>query len=1027
MILTALPVIPPELRPMVQLDGGRFATSDLNDLYRRVVNRNNRLKHLMKLQAPEVIIRNEKRMLQEAVDSLIDNSRRGKAISLRGRRQLKSLSDMLKGKQGRFRRNLLGKRVDYSGRSVIVVGPELKLHQCGLPRRMALELFRPFVMQKLVEYNYAINVKGAKRLVEREVPEVWEVLEEVIKTRPVLLNRAPTLHRLGIQAFEPVLVEGNAIQIHPLVCFAFNADFDGDQMAVHVPLSAAAVKEARELMLSSKNLLLPANGEPGVGPSKDMVLGCYWLTMEGDGLPGEGKVFSDYDEVSLAYSLGKVHLHARVKFYTEPGPRRRKRLIDTTVGRVLFNAILPPELRFRNEVMDKGALKKLVAEGYQRLGMDGTAELVDRIKDIGFRYATQSGVTIAIDDLAVPSEKASIIEQVTDRVAEVERQYRRGLITENEQYLKTVELWTEATEEVTSAVSRRLDPRGNIGVMSTSGAVKGGLQPIRQLAGMRGLMADPSGRIIPLPIRSNFREGLSTLEYFISTHGGRKGLADTALRTADAGYLTRRLVDVAQDVIINAEDCGTRDGIWADAQSAQSAGLTFQDRILGRLAASAIVHPKSGEILVEQDQMIDEQRLDAIIKAGIQRVRVRSPLTCQLRHGICARCYGRDLGRGEMVKVGEAVGIIAAQSIGEPGTQLTLRTFHTGGVAGGDITQGLPRVQELFEARIPKGEALIAEIAGTVHIERNGDERTLRIVSVEKRTREHTVPGNWGIKVEDEDQVQPGTLLAKRGEDQLVADVAGVVSVDGHNITIRWEDRNEAVYEVSAAARLRVTDGQKVQAGDQLTEGAKNPHEILRIMGPDEVYRYLVDEVQKVYRSQGVNINDKYIEIIVRQMMRRVRVRSAGDTPLLPGEVIDRLDFEELNAQVAADGGTPATATPILLGITKAALSTDSFLSAASFQHTISVLANAAIEGRRDNLHGLKESVIIGKLIPAGTGFDRSRWDGGNGETQPPSAGPQLGARRTPLDVASLFGALPAGVGDEEEAEPAEETATIEE
>ena len=1029
MILTALPVIPPDLRPMVQLDGGRFATSDLNDLYRRVVNRNNRLKHLIKLQAPEVIIRNEKRMLQEAVDSLIDNSRRGKAISLRGRRQLKSLSDMLKGKQGRFRRNLLGKRVDYSGRSVIVVGPELKLHQCGLPKRMALELFRPFVMQKLVEYNYAINVKGAKRLVEREVPEVWEVLEEVIKTRPVLLNRAPTLHRLGIQAFEPVLVEGNAIQIHPLVCFAFNADFDGDQMAVHVPLSAAAVKEARELMLSSKNLLLPANGEPGVGPSKDMVLGCYWLTMEGDGLPGEGKVFSDYDEVALAYELGKVHLHAKIKFYTEPGPRRRKRLIDTTVGRVLFNAILPPELRFRNEVMDKGALKKLVAEGYQRLGMEGTAELVDKIKDVGFRYATQSGVTIAIDDLVVPDEKAAIIEQVSERVAEVERQYRRGLITENEQYLKTVELWTEATEEVTAAVSRHLDPRGNIGVMSTSGAVKGGLQPIRQLAGMRGLMADPSGRIIPLPIRSNFREGLSTLEYFISTHGGRKGLADTALRTADAGYLTRRLVDVAQDVIVNAEECGTKDGIWIDAQSAEAAGLGFQERILGRLAAESIVHPKTGEVLVERDQMIDEDRLEAVMSAGIRRVRVRSPLTCQLRYGICAKCYGRDLGRGEMVKVGEAVGIIAAQSIGEPGTQLTLRTFHTGGVAGGDITQGLPRVQELFEARIPKGEALIAEIGGTVHIERNGDERTLRIVSVEKRTREYTVPGNWGIKIEDGEQVQPGTVLAKRGEEQLLADVAGVATVDGHTITIHWEDRNEAVYEVPAAARLRVTEGQQVQAGDQLTEGAKNPHEILRIMGPEAVYRYLVDEVQKVYRSQGVNINDKYIEIIVRQMMRRVRVRTIGDTPLLPGEIVDRLDFEELNNRIAADGGTPATATPILLGITKAALSTDSFLAAASFQHTISVLANAAIEGRRDNLHGLKESVIIGKLIPAGTGFDPSRFAGGNGENKPPSAGPEFGARRAPLDVASLFGALPPGVGDEEEeeSEPAEETATIEE
>ena len=1028
MILTALPVIPPELRPMVQLDGGRFATSDLNDLYRRVVNRNNRLKHLLKLQAPEVIIRNEKRMLQEAVDSLIDNSRRGKAISLRGRRQLKSLSDMLKGKQGRFRRNLLGKRVDYSGRSVIVVGPDLKLHQCGLPKRMALELFRPFVMHKLVEYNYAINVKGAKRLVEREVPEVWEVLEEVIKTRPVLLNRAPTLHRLGIQAFEPVLVEGNAIQIHPLVCFAFNADFDGDQMAVHVPLSQAAVREARELMLASKNLLLPANGEPGVGPSKDMVLGCYWMTMERDGVKGEGKIFSDYDEVALAYSLGKVHLHAKIKFYTEPEPNRRKRLIDTTVGRVLFNEILPPVLRFRNEVMDKGALKKLVAQGYQKLGMEGTAELVDKVKEIGFRYATQSGVTIAIDDLSVPAQKATILDEVTERVSEVERQYRRGLITENEQYLKTVELWTEATEEVTAAVARHLDPQGPIGVMSSSGAVKGGLQPIRQLAGMRGLMADPSGRIIALPIRSNFREGLTTLEYFISTHGARKGLADTALRTADAGYLTRRLVDVAQDVIVNAEDCGTKDGVWIDARSSQMAGESFAERILGRLAATAVVHPKTGEILVEQDQMLDEEKVDAILAANVERIRVRSPMTCQLRYGICAKCYGRDLARGDLVHIGEAVGIIAAQSIGEPGTQLTLRTFHTGGVAGGgDITQGLPRVQEIFEARIPKGEATIAEIAGVVHIERDGEERTLRIVSTEERHREYTVPGNWGIKVEDGDRVQPGHLLAKRGEEELLADVGGLVSVQDHTITIRWEERNEVSYEIPAAARLRVTEGQQVQAGDQLTEGAKNPHEILRIMGPDEVYRYLVEEVQKVYRSQGVTINDKHIEIIIRQMMRRVRVRNPGDTPLLPGEVIDRLDFEELNSRIVADGGTPATATPILLGITKAALSTDSFLSAASFQHTISVLANAAIEGRRDNLYGLKESVIIGKLIPAGTGFDQAR-RGGNGEAQPPPSGPtQFGERRSIIDMASLFGALPADTGDEEESEPAEEAATVEE
>ncbi len=1029
MILTALPVIPPELRPMVQLDGGRFATSDLNDLYRRVVNRNNRLKHLMKLQAPEVIIRNEKRMLQEAVDSLIDNSRRGKAISLRGRRQLKSLSDMLKGKQGRFRRNLLGKRVDYSGRSVIVVGPQLKLHQCGLPKRMALELFRPFVMHKLVEGNFAINVKGAKRLVERETSDVWQVLEEVIKTRPVLLNRAPTLHRLGIQAFEPVLVEGNAIQIHPLVCFAFNADFDGDQMAVHVPLSQRAVREARELMLASKNLLLPANGEPSVGPSKDMVLGCYWLTMARDGMPGEGKVFADYDEVALAYSLGKVHLHARCKFFVEPGPGRKKQLIDTTVGRVLFNQILPEPLRFRNELMDKGGLKKLVAEGYQRLGMEGTADLVDKIKEIGFRYATQSGVTIAIDDLSVPVEKATILDDINRRVDEVERQYRRGLITENEQYLKTVELWTEATEEITAAVAHHLDAHGPIGVMANSGATKGGLQPIRQLAGMRGLMADPSGRIIALPIRSNFREGLTTLEYFISTHGARKGLADTALRTADAGYLTRRLVDVAQDVIVNADDCGTRDGVWIDAASSQSAGETFAERVLGRLAASQVVHPLTGEVLIERDQMITEERMEALQEAGITKLRVRSPMTCQMRYGICAKCYGRDLARGELVRIGEAVGTIAAQSIGEPGTQLTLRTFHTGGVAGGgDITQGLPRVQEIFEARIPKGEAIIAEISGLAHLERDGEQRTLHVVSTETHSREYQVPGNWGIKVEDGDHVQVGDLLAKRGEDEILAEVGGLVSLQDHTVTIRYDERDERTYEIPVAARLRVSEGQQVQAGDQITEGAKNPHEILRIMGPDDVYRYLVEEVQKVYRSQGVTINDKHIEIIIRQMMRRIRIRASGDSPVLPGEVIDRLDFEEMNNRIIAEGGQPATATPILLGITKAALSTDSFLSAASFQHTISVLANAAIEGRRDELHGLKEAVIIGKLIPAGTGFDHAQGNGGNGEGTPPSAGPgRFGERRSPLDMRSLFSALPADVDDEEESEASEETATVEE
>jgi len=974
MILTMLPVIPPDLRPMVQLDGGRFATSDLNDLYRRVVNRNNRLRHLIRLQAPEVIIRNEKRMLQEAVDSLIDNSRRGKAISLRGRRQLKSLSDMLKGKHGRFRRNLLGKRVDYSGRSVIVVGPDLKLHQCGLPRGMALELFRPFVMHQLVENNYAINVKGAKRLIEREDPHVWEVLEDVIKTRPVLLNRAPTLHRLGIQAFEPVLVEGSAIQLHPLACFAFNADFDGDQMAVHVPLSQAAVKEARELMLSSRNLLMPSNGTPVVSPSKDMVLGCYYLTMEEDGCKGEGKVFSDYDEVELAYQLGKLDLHAKIKFYASPGPRRKKRLIDTTVGRVLLNSALPKPMRFVNTLMDKAGLKELVAAGYRAVGSEGTADLADKIKAIGFQYATTSGVTIAIHDLQVPQMKQEIIQEATDRVNQVERQYRRGLITDNERYVKTVELWTEATDRITQVVEQELDPNGPIGVMANSGATKGGLQPIRQLAGMRGLMADPSGRIIALPIRSNFREGLTSLEYFISTHGGRKGLADTALRTADAGYLTRRLVDVAQELIVNEEDCGTRAGIWIKRDQSKAIGESLGERILGRFAAVKIVNKKTGEVIVDAGEMIEESHVVAIDRpgAGVDEVCVRSPMTCQLLHGICTKCYGRDLARGEPVNIGEAVGIIAAQSIGEPGTQLTLRTFHTGGVAGAsDITQGLPRVQELFEARVPKGEAIVADISGRVEMMREGAVRIIRLVSVEVEFADYAVPGNYSVKVEDDDYVEAGDLLAKRGEREVRSEVAGNVVIDRENrqIRVRYEVREEEEYEVPAAARIRVQNGAVVEAGTQLTEGAKNPHAILRILGTEETQRYLVEEIQKVYRSQGVNVNDKHIETIVRQMLRRVKITDVGDTPLLLGDMADRLEFEEVNTQTIEEGGEPATAEPVLMGITKAALSTDSFLSAASFQHTISILANAAIEGKRDDLHGLKESVIIGKLIPAGTGF----------------------------------------------------------
>ncbi|NLD72530.1 MAG: DNA-directed RNA polymerase subunit beta', partial [Chloroflexi bacterium] len=846
-----------------------------------------------------------------------------------------------------------------------------KLHQCGLPKKMALELFRPFVMQKLVEYNYAINVKGAKREIEREDPKVWEVLEEVIKTRPVLLNRAPTLHRLGIQAFEPMLVEGNAIHIHPLVCSAFNADFDGDQMAVHVPLSEAAVQEARELMLSSRNLLRPANGEPEVSPAKDMVLGCYYLTIDHPGMKGEGKVFSSFDEVEMAYSLGKVHIHAKIKLLWKPSDDAEPELIDTSVGRVLFNAALPAELRFVNRELDKGGLKELVAEGYSKLGLEGTAELVDAIKDLGFRYAMQSGTTIAIDDIQVPADKARILAEVNDQVAEVDRQYRRGLITDNERYVKRVELWTGATEDVTDAVAKDLDSYGPLGIMVHSGSTKGGMQPIRQLAGMRGLMADPGGHIIDLPIQSNFREGLTSLEYFISTHGARKGLADTALRTADAGYLTRRLVDVSQDVIIQEEDCGTTQGIAVRASDARKRGESFADIIVGRYPAAPIVDGKTGEVLCDTDTMIDEEIANAVVEAGVSVVVVRSPLSCTLPFGLCVRCYGRDLGRGTEVHLGEAVGIVAAQSIGEPGTQLTLRTFHTGGVAGaGDITQGLPRVQELFEARIPKGEAILADIGGQVQITAQGDQRWVHVVASEAKRVSHPLLDGYAVEVEDGEEVAEGQLLASvaEGED-LLATVAGRVSLEDGDIVVIHEEHQDREYEIPVTARLRVGEGQRINAGDMITEGAKNPHQVMSIQGVEAVREYLVNEIQEVYRSQGVIINDKHIEVIVRQMLRRVRIVSSGDSELLPGQLIDRLELERLNEQLIADGGEPATAEPVLLGITKAALNTDSFLSAASFQHTISVLANAAIEGKVDDLRGLKESVIIGKLIPAGTGF----------------------------------------------------------
>ena len=977
MILTVLPVIPPDLRPMVQLDGGRFATSDLNDLYRRVINRNNRLKRLLDLGAPDVIVRNEKRMLQEAVDSLIDNSRRGKALSRRGHRELKSLSDMLKGKKGRFRRNLLGKRVDYSGRSVIVIGPKLKMHQCGLPKTMALELYRPFVIAKLVEYNYASNVKSARRIIERERPEVWEVLEEVIKDRPVLLNRAPTLHRLGIQAFEPLLVEGKAIHLHPLVCAAFNADFDGDQMAVHVPLSQRAVQEARELMLSSHNLLKPADGEPIVGPSKDMVLGCYYLTMERSGRKGEGMAFANMDEVIFAYDLKKVDIHARISLWswTQDPADSVGAPIETTVGRVLFNDILPEMMRFVNDVQDKGTLKTLIAQCYRQAGQEITADVADKIKDVGFKYAMRSGSSIAVSDLVVPEAKGEILAQISNQVSEVTRQYRRGLLTEDEQYTRTIELWTEAKDKVTDAVHDAMDPEGPIFVMASSGSTKGGFGPIAQLAGMRGLMADPSGRIIELPILSSFREGLTALEYFISTHGSRKGLADTALRTADAGYLTRRLVDVAQDMVINEDDCGTRGGLWIRvSDNAFDPNLPqLGERILSRILAGTLIDPQSGDVVLERGALLDEEAVAKVLAAGFDQVFVRSPLTCQLEHGVCRKCYGRDLGRGVMVKLGTAVGIMAAQSIGEPGTQLTLRTFHTGGIAhGGDITHGLPRVEELLEARKhPKGEALISDIAGRVEVHRSEQGvRTVKIVNSRLVRDEYPIKRGWKVVLEEEQEtVEDGQVIAMRGERELCAKHGGRVVNEGEAIVVVYDELEEYEYEIPSSVRLLVNENQVIEAGAQLTEGSKNPHTILDVLGREATQLYLLQEVQKVYRSQGVHIHDKHFEVIIAKMLSRVFVVQSGDTTLLPGDLIERHIFTKINADAVQEGGQPASARPVLLGITKAALNTESFLAAASFQHTIKVLAGAAIEGKSDRLLGLKENVIIGKLIPAGTGF----------------------------------------------------------
>ncbi len=928
MIMHVVPVIPPELRPMVQLDGGRFATSDLNDLYRRVINRNNRLKRLLELGAPEIIVRNEKRMLQESVDALIDNGRRGRPVTGAGNRPLKSLSDMLKGKQGRFRQNLLGKRVDYSGRSVIVVGPELKIYQCGVPKEMAVELFKPFVMKELVGRGIAHNIKNAKRMVERLHPEVWGILEDVIKDHPVMLNRAPTLHRLGIQAFEPVLVEGRAIKLHPLVCTAFNADFDGDQMAIHLPLSPEAQAEARYLMLSTNNLLKPQDGKPVTVPTQDMILGAYYLTMETEGEPGEGNYFCSPEEAVIAHENHDLGMHAsiyvKMRKVDENGVEKFGK-VKTTVGRIIYNKGIPqdlgfvdrtnPETEFEPEinfVVTKKNLGKIIANSINVHGLSETAELLDYIKSTGYKYSTVGAITVSVSDVKVPEEKKTIIEEAYKQVDNITKQYKRGLITNDERYNAVIKIWSKATDDVKIAMKNNFEKLNPVYMMSESGA-RGNLDQLKQIAGMRGLMASTTGKTVEIPITSCFREGLSPIEYFIAAHGARKGLSDTALRTADSGYLTRRLVDVSQNIIVREEDCGTKDGLEVSTiKDGNQVVEKLEERLVGRYSLNDIVNPKTNELIVDTNTMINDKIAAEIVAAGIEKVTVRSVIGCRTKHGVCAKCYGMGLATRQEVSIGEAVGIIAAQSIGEPGTQLTMRTIHSGGVAGvADITQGLPRVEELFEARKPKGLAIISEIDGTVRIKE------------EKNKKEVVIKGEHEAKE----------------------------------------------YVIPFGSKLRVREGDEVLAGDPITEGSINPGEILAIKGPTGVFEYLTTEVQKVYRNQGVDINDKHIELIARQMLKKVRVEDNGDTNMFSGSLVDMYDFEDENNRVIAEGKTPATGKRVLLGITKASLATESFLSAASFQETTKVLTEAAIKGKTDELIGLKENVIIGKLIPAGTGM----------------------------------------------------------
>jgi DNA-directed RNA polymerase subunit beta' len=965
MIMTVLPVIPPDLRPMVQLDGGRFAASDLNDLYRRVINRNNRLKRLIELGAPEVICRNEKRMLQEAVDALIDNNaRRERAVSQTGgsRRKLKSLSDMLKGKQGRFRQNLLGKRVDYSGRSVIVVGPDLKLHQCGIPKRMALELFKPFVIGRLIAEGYAHNVKAASRLIERARNEVWDMLEEVIKDKYVLLNRAPTLHRLGIQAFQPVLIEGKAIQIHPLVCHAFNADFDGDQMAVHVPLSIIAQHEAREIMLSSKNLLKPSAGEPVINPTQDIVLGCYYISQMEEGAKGEGRAFASPEESSIAYQMRTVSLRARVKV------KIGSEVFETTPGRVMFNQILPAGMAFVNDVLDYKRLKAVAAECFERFGVEATAKLVDDIKTIGFRYSTVSGISIGVDDIHIPTRKKEIIVEAEARVDEINNQYQAGLITDHERYLLTVDLWTKVKAEIQKELEAQFDRGSSVWAMMDSGA-RGNIDQIGQLAGMKGMVSSPTGRKIELAIKSNYKEGLSALEYFISTHGARKGLTDTALRTSESGYLTRRLVDVAQDVVVIEENCGDTVGTTLSLVDSREMGENFQARIRGRFALARVLHPETGEVLVKKDQLISDQMAEKIEELQVPEVRIRSIVRCRSRWGACQKCYGVDLATGKLVKVGEAVGVMAAQSIGEPGTQLTMKTFHTGGIVGVDITQGLPRVEELFEARAPKGEATISELDGTVEISGGGAKRVITVMPEKMEELLHELGGRKAA-VKTGDTVNAGDVLAsKDGQKDLLAKIGGQVKVGKEGITVRGGKYQPREHAVPQGVGILVTSGEKVVRGQKLTEGNVNLADLLLLNGEEAVERYLIGEVQTIYASQGQTINDKHLEVIVRQMFSRIQITEAGGSELIPGEIVSRSFFEETSEELEAEGKAAPKGERLLLPISKVAHYSDSFLSAASFQETTRVLIQAAVSGQVDKLRGLKENVIIGRLIPVGTGY----------------------------------------------------------